>query len=80
MTEELAIIKGVGFGLRDAGYPVLSFETKQEGSGALQVLNLEQTGKLIQEAEVYDIKDLEGKACIVEKDGMMMKFKRMAKI
>lgn len=80
IKEEMAIMKGVSIGMRDAGTPVMWFSTNQEGSGALQVLGWEDAAKLIREANVYDIKELNGKACIVERDGNIMRFKRMAKI
>lgn len=78
--EELAIIKNIDIGMRDNDYPCMWFETVQESLIALQVLSLEDAGKLIKDADVYSFKSLEGKACIIERDGSMMLFVRMAKL
>ena len=62
MEKQLAIIEGVGYGNRDVGRPVLWFSTMiSKGSGALQVLENHEAGKLIKAYGVYDVKDLEGK-------------------
>lgn len=80
MREEMAIMKGVSVGMRDTGHPCMWFSVNQEGSGSLQVLSWKEAEELIRKADVYDIKELNGKACIVEVDGNFMRFKRMAEI
>ena len=79
--EVLAIIKDVNIGMRDCNEPVLWFTTHtSECSAALQVFNWVEAGKLIKDAKVYSVNNLEGKACFVEKDGWLLKFIRVASI
>ena len=67
---ELAIIKNVGIGMRNCHYPVLWFDVHiAEGEPALQVLNWAQAEQLIKDYHLYDVKNLEGKACLVSKEG-----------
>lgn len=79
--EELAIIKNPGYGLRDTNYPCLFFEVCGEGWGSLQTFRGERAQEIITEAGVYDVKNLEGKPCIItiNKD-RVVNFVRMAKI
>lgn len=79
MSEELAIVKGVGVGLRDAGYPILWFGVETMNSGSLQCFGWEDAAEIIKEAGCYDTKNLEGKPCIVEASGGLMKFVRWKK-
>lgn len=70
MDKQIAIIKKVGYGCRDVGYPVLFFSTMiSESSGALQVLSGEEAACLIKAYGVWDVKELEGKPIWVTKDG-----------
>lgn len=79
--KQLAIMKGVDFGLRDAGTPVLWFTVYvSEGAAALQILAGEKIEILLKDAGCYSIKELEGKACWVERDGSKIHFKGYAKI
>ena len=82
MVEQLAIIKNVGFGLRDVGFPCIWFETNISKSiGALQVLSGDkQIFGIIRESDVYDIKDLNGMSCWVEVKNNLIKYLRMSKI
>lgn len=81
MAERLAIMKKVGFGLRDVGQPCLHFEAFiSDAVASLQVLFGKDIEKVLKDAQAYDVKDLEGKACWVENDNMTSKFLRMAKI
>jgi len=76
--EQLGIIKRVGYGLRDVGYPVLWFTIyTSEHCASLQVFRGEESDRVITEADVYDVKLLEGKPCWVIVDGGLMTFKRM---
>ena len=79
--KQLAIMKGVDFGLRDVGMPVLWFSTYiTECSAALQVLAGEEIKTLLKDAGCYSIKELEGKSCWVECNGSLIQFKGYAKI
>ena len=81
MTKQLAIMKDVKIGMRDIGRACMWFETYiDEGITALQVLNWEDTKKLIEDADVYDFKSLEGHACWVECDRGQILFLKIAKI
>ena len=67
-NEQLAIMKGVGFGNRDVGYPVLFFSTMiSEGCGALQVMEGKKAMDFIKAYGVYDVKDMEGKPVWVKR-------------
>lgn len=62
MAKQLAIISGVGFGNRDVGHPVLFFTAMvSEGSGALQVLDIEEAIPFIEAYGVYDVHELDDK-------------------
>ena len=68
-VEQLAIAKGVGVGVRDAGRPILWFEVSMLYGGALLVFEWDEARQLIQDADAYDIKSLEGRACVVTSGG-----------
>lgn len=79
--KRLAIIKEVGFGLRDVGQPCLWFSTYiNDAVGALHILYNKDIEKVLKDAHIYDVKELEGKSCWVEVDGMVIKFLEMSKI
>ena len=79
--KQLAIMKGVDFGLRDAGTPVLWFSTYiSECSAALQVLVGREIEIFLKDSGCYSIKELEGKSCWVECDGGLIHFRGYAKI
>lgn len=81
MAKQLAIIKNISYGLRDIGQPCLSFDTYlSEGLVALQVLFGKDIEKLLKDGQIIDIKELEGHACWVEKEGNVIKFLRIANI
>ena len=66
---EMAIIKGVGIGMRDCREPVLWFDVHiASGGAALQVLNWTEAKKLIADYSLYDVRNLEGKPCLVVRD------------
>ena len=75
--EELAIIKDVSFGMRDVGFVNLSFTVEACVYSALQILGKHEALKLINDNKIINIKDLEGKPCIIEVDGGTMKFLRL---
>jgi len=78
-NEELAIIKDVGFGLRDGETPILWFEADMKGSGALLAFWDEDALKFVKDNNVIDIKHLNGKPCIVSVDRGLVKFVRIFK-
>lgn len=81
MEKQLAIMKDVGYGLRDTGRPCLFFSTYiSEGGAALQVLFGKDANKVVTDTGVYDVKDLEGKPCWVKADGRTITFLEVAKI
>jgi len=81
LAKQLAIMKDVGYGLRDTGRPCLFFTTYTgECSCALQVLFGKDADRVIKDARVYDIRDLEGNPCWVEKEGNLMRFLKVAHI
>lgn len=78
--EKLAIIKEVGYGCRDAGYPILWFSAyTSECSAALQVMSGPDADKLIRDYGVYDVHDLNGKPCWVTESNCMIKYARAFK-
>lgn len=75
--EEMAIIKGVAFGLRDTNHPTLSFGVSMNGAGSLQCFQGQDIHDFIVNNKVVNIKELEGRPCIVETDGSMVHFLRL---
>ena len=81
MERKLAIIKDVGFGMRDRSFPTLWFTTyTSRTSAALQTFQGQEMLDLVKEAGYYDIKSLEGKSCWVEVRDGLMRFVELAKI
>lgn len=78
--EELAIIQDAEYGLRDVGQPVLSFTIATEHGSALQVFTQPKADQILKEANATEVKNLNGRACVIETKGMMMTYKRMAKL
>lgn len=75
ITEErkMAIIKGVGYGNRDVGYPVLYFSVfLNENVGSLQIVGKEDAWNLVRDYGVYDVKDMEGKPIWVYQCGNLI--------
>ena len=73
--KRMAIISEVGIGLRDVGRPVLWFTVHlDESSAALQVKGWEETAEIIKDHGVYDVKNLNGKACWVEEDQRIIRY------
>ena len=64
--KELAIIKGVGIGIRDCNAPVLWFSVEMLHGGALQIFPWNEARQVILDFSVRDVRDLEGRACIVD--------------
>ena len=77
--ENLAIIKGIGFGYRDCGKPTLWFDAMMDGYGVLLLFQGDAIIEFVKEWEVYDIRQLEGKAIVVEvAEGKSIKYLRKA--
>lgn len=68
-VEQLGIVKNVGFGMRDCNEPVMWFDIRTLACGALMVFNLADARRFVEEAGCYDIKELEGCACVVATGG-----------
>lgn len=80
-NEQVAIIKDANYGMRDAGEPVLWFTaTIPESCGSLQAFWQPRANEIIEEADIYKVADLNGRACIVEVSNSSMIFKRMVKL
>ena len=73
-AKELGFIEGVHFGLRDVGWPCLSFTIHAKGGASLQVLFSPEYEYFIYEYGVSDIKDLDGKPIWLFKSGSTMKY------
>ena len=79
--EKLAIIKDVNIGVGDYGKPALWFTTYTSAcSAALQVFGWKEAGELLEKAGVRSAMSLEGKSCIVEEGGGMIKFVKLSGI
>ena len=79
--EKLAIIKDVHLGVGDYGVPALWFTTYVSSCGAaLQVFNWQQAYDIILSANVGDINRLNGKSCLVDEGGGLIKFIKMSGI
>lgn len=79
MHEQLAIIRKPGVGARDfPGRWGVWFEIDLlDHSGALICLFGDEADTILK--SVYDIKDLDGKPCVIETDGQRACFKRLHK-
>lgn len=65
-NEVLGVIRSPHIGMRDVGRPVLWFEVQELNSSTLQVLSWQQAHDLIEDAGIYEIKQLDGMACVVD--------------
>ena len=74
--EELAIIKNVGFGMRDMNKPVLWFTVETLYYNSLLFFTGNDILDFIKKANVYDCKDINGRTCIVETNEGTLKFLR----
>ncbi len=77
MSEQMAIIQGVGVGLRDTNHSVLwwSAHTGNAGS-ALHVFDWATAADIIKDYGVREVHELNGKPCWVEVEGGTMVYKR----
>jgi len=72
-VKVMGIIKKVGYGCRDVGYPVLFFDVYvRECVASLQIMNGKQADKFIEAYGVYDVHDLNGKPVWVQDNGICM--------
>lgn len=73
--RQMAIIQGVGVGLRDVGAPVLWWTVNTGDSGAaLNVFDWEVAGEIIKAYGVREVHGLNGKPCWVEVGDGLMKY------
>jgi hypothetical protein len=68
MTQELARIKDVGFGMKDANSPLLWFTAQSLSGESLQGFFERDALKFIKDNDISNIKYLEGAVCIIETD------------
>jgi hypothetical protein len=83
MSDEktLAIMKGVGFGVRDTSRAMLWFTAcTSEASASLQCIPAEQAVKLLENHGIANVRDLEGKPCWIKYDNGLIKFVDFARI
>ena len=80
--EQLGIIKGAGYGMRDfRGAPGLWFTVyTSDHTASLQCFFGEQANAILKAGNVYDIPELTGRACYVREEGGLMQFLRLANI
>ena len=77
MTEQAAVMRGVGFGKWGTHKPGLYFETwLADGSATLQLLFVKDATRLLAQAggDVSDVSNLEERSCRVEVDGYTTRF------
>ena len=79
IKEELAVIKGVRFGMQDEPWPCLVIGVELLIGGAGITLHYEDAAKLIRKHHIGNIQDLDGMPCIVEITGRTVKFKELKK-
>jgi hypothetical protein len=77
IKEELGMIKDVNVGVRDTNRPILWFTVALLNGDFLQVLTWVEAEALIRQSQVYSIKDLNGKPCVVECCDGLFKFRRL---
>lgn len=77
MKEELGLIDGIHVGMRDVGQPCCYFQVTTLHGVSLQIVSIDDMLKMIVDANAYKLEDLNGKPCVVETDGSLVKFKRM---
>ena len=67
--KRMAIMKRVGFGVRDTNRCCLFFDAYEpEGLVSLQIVPAEKAIEVLEKHYVHDVKHLEGKPCWVESD------------
>jgi hypothetical protein len=77
----MAIMKHVGFGCRDAGFPMLWFDAYEtESSASLQCIPGAKALELIKEHGIEEVHQLEGKPCWVRHHNGLVNFVDFAKI
>lgn len=77
MAKQLAIMTKPSFGMRDMSSAGFWFSVKfgdSLSSGALIILSTEEMAKQVEEAEVYNIDNLEGQPCQIETEGNSVHF------
>jgi hypothetical protein len=83
MSTQLAIMGDPHFGMRDMSKPGFWFDVAfgdELSNGALIVLSAETMSRLVEEAEVYDIKHLKGKPCQIDvQDNNTVRFVKIIK-
>jgi hypothetical protein len=79
MSEELGVIGKVAVGMRDCKEPTISFDIATLSGNSLQAFSGSNMLEFIEENDLFNVFNLEGKMCVVEvKEGLML-FKRLWK-
>lgn len=78
-VEELGIIQNVQCGMRDVGQPIMWFTARTLQGDSLQILSWDKAAKLIEDAGVYSINDLNGQGVVLLTDGMLCTYSRFLK-
>jgi len=76
MAEELGIIVDIHVGMRDVNEPVLWFSIRTLHGGSLQVMNWDSAEKFIREWNCKRIEDVNGKPCVVTREGTLLQYLR----
>lgn len=74
MAKELAIIKEIQIGKRDCDKCICWFVIEAINGSSLQIIEIEQLVEIINKHDIYDFKELEGAACIIENSNNTHKF------
>lgn len=77
MSQQLAIIEEAGVGRRDTHSPILWFNVSGDGWGSLQIFPLESEAARDLLGQVYDVRDLDGRACVVAKSDGIVSFVKL---
>jgi hypothetical protein len=76
----LAIMRKLHSSKTDTGEPCIRFETVIDGQFGHQSLIGEAAFELLRSAGTFDIKDLEGRPCMVTACGGPMRYERLARM
>ena len=71
------MMKHVQFGVRDRDHANLWFDVEMLGCGALLCIPRDEVIKFIEDNHITDIKNLNGRACVVDHTGNNVKFVRL---
>lgn len=79
MAQELAVIRGPRFGIRDTSRAMLWFNVLFLGGGSLLCFIGESALKFVQDNDISDISTLEGRSCIIDNQNNAVSFVKLFK-